>query len=90
MTTILEALYHGQLQPSETIVPSHPEYHSAYQQVTALTEQWRKRLGEQTFRELEEYLDLCDSVNSMHVEAAFHQGFKLGANLLIETMSNRP
>ncbi|WP_238653653.1 DUF6809 family protein [Paenibacillus piscarius] len=90
MKTILEALYHGKLQPNMTIVPSHPEYRSAYKQVTAETLQWRERLGEEVFRELEEYLDLYDSVNSMHVEAAFHQGFKLGANLLIETMSNRP
>lgn len=88
MTTILEALYHGKLQPNMTIVPSHPEYRSAYKQVTAETQQWRERLGEVVFRELEEYLDLCDSVNSMYVEAAFHQGFKLGANLLIETVSN--
>lgn len=87
MKSILEALYHGKLRPSETIVPSHPEYHSAYQQVTAQTEQWRERLGDEVFRELEEYLDLCESVNSMYVEAAFHHGFKLGANLLIETMS---
>lgn len=90
MKTILEALYHGKLQPDMTIVQSHPEYRSACRQVTAETQQWRERLGEEVFRELEEYLDLCDSVNSMHVEAAFIEGFKLGANLLIETMSSRP
>ncbi|MEK5030157.1 DUF6809 family protein [Paenibacillus sp. FSL R7-0302] len=90
MKTILEALYHGKLQPNMTIVPSHPEYRSACRQVTAETQQWRERLGEEVFRGLEEYLDLCDSVNSMHVEAAFIEGFKLGANLLIETMSSRP
>ncbi|NQX45623.1 hypothetical protein HQN87_09805 [Paenibacillus tritici] len=89
MTAILEALYRGKLQPDMTIVPSHPEYRSACKQVTAETQQWRERLGEEVFRELEEYLDLCDSVNSMHVEAAFIEGFKLGANLLIEVMSNR-
>ncbi|MBP2115929.1 DUF6809 family protein [Paenibacillus silagei] len=89
MRTILEALYHGQLQPNMTIVPSHPEYLSACKQVTAETQQWRERLGEEVFRALEEYLDLYDSVNSMYVEAAFHHGFKLGANLLIETMSPR-
>ncbi|WP_342547469.1 DUF6809 family protein [Paenibacillus sp. FSL P2-0089] len=90
MKTILEALYHGKLQPNMTIVPSHPEYRSACRQVASETQQWRERLGEDVFRELEEYLDLCDSVNSMHVEAAFIEGFKLGANLLIETMSSRP
>ncbi|SDF58035.1 hypothetical protein SAMN04488542_11320 [Fontibacillus panacisegetis] len=89
MKTILEALYRGQIHPVETIVPSQPEYRSVSRQVAAQTEQWRERLGEETFRELEEYFDLCDSVDSMHVEAAFLHGFRLGANLLIEVMSNR-
>ena len=33
--------------------------------------------------------DLCDSVDSMHAEAAFLHGFRLGANLMIEVMSKR-
>ncbi|MFP4973787.1 DUF6809 family protein [Paenibacillus sp. CN-4] len=89
MKTILEALYHGQIKPDEIIVPSQPEYRSVSQQVSAQTVQWRERLGEEVFRELEEYFDLCDSASSMHVEAAFLHGFRLGANLLIEVMSNR-
>ncbi|MFC6648703.1 DUF6809 family protein [Paenibacillus rhizoplanae] len=89
MKTILEALYHGKLQPDMTIVPSHPEYRSACKQVAAEIQQWRERLGEEVFLELEEYLDLCDSVNNMHVEAAFRHGFKLGANLLIEVIGDR-
>jgi hypothetical protein len=70
MQTILKALYRGQLHPDETIVPSHPEYRCLNQQVVAQTEQWQNQLGDEAFRELEEYLDLCDRVNSMHVEAA--------------------
>ncbi|MFB5268540.1 DUF6809 family protein [Paenibacillus enshidis] len=67
-------------------MPSHPEYRSLIQQVVTQTEQWRTRLDEDIFRELEEYLDLCGSVNSIHVEAAFLHGFRLGANLMIEVM----
>ncbi|MNZ73211.1 hypothetical protein D3C78_916200 [compost metagenome] len=89
MKTILEALYRGELHPGETIVPSHPEYRPLSRQVAAQTEQWRDRLGEEAFCELEEYFDLCDSVDSMHVEAAFLHGFRLGANLMIEVVSKR-
>ncbi|WP_018888337.1 DUF6809 family protein [Paenibacillus massiliensis] len=89
MKIILEALYRGLIHPDEVIVPSQPEHRSVSRQVVAQTEQWRKRLGEETFRELEEYSDLCDSVNSMHVEAAFLHGFRLGANLLIEVGRDR-
>lgn len=89
MKTILEALYRGQINPDEMIVPSQPEYRSVSRQVAAQTEQWRERLGEEVFRELEHYFDMCDMADSMHVEAAFQHGFRLGANLLIEVMSNR-
>lgn len=55
MKTILEALYHGQIRPDET-APSHAEYRDLSRQIVEQTEQWRKRLGEETFRELEEFL----------------------------------
>jgi len=89
MESILAALYRGQLQPEETIVPSHPEYRPLGRQIGAMTEKWRKELSDEMFRELEEYSDLCVSVNSLHIEAAFIQGFKLGANMIIEVMSRR-
>lgn len=89
MTTILQALYRGQITPEESIVPTQPEYRAINRQVAAQAQQWRERLGEDAFLELEEFLYLRDRADRMHVEAAFHQGFKLGANLLIEVMGNQ-
>lgn len=89
MESILAALYRGQLQPEETIVPLHPQYRPLSRQIDALTEEWSKRLGEEMFRKLEEYFDLCDSLDRMHIEAAFIHGFRLGANMIIEIMSKR-
>ncbi|MCU6713175.1 hypothetical protein M6D81_31205 [Paenibacillus sp. J5C_2022] len=87
MKSILEALYRGQLHPEEIIVPIHPEYRLLSRQLGAMTEKWRKELSAEMFRELEKYSDLCVSVNSLHVEAAFVHGFRLGANMIIEVMS---
>lgn len=89
MEFILEALYRGQLHPEETIVPSNPGYRPLCKQVAAQTEQWRDRLGEEGFRELEEFFDLCASVDGIYVEATFLHGFRLGANLMIEVLSKR-
>lgn len=89
MKTILEALYNGQLRPDETIVPSNAEYRELSRQVAALSVQWQKRLGEEAFRELEEYFDLRERVDSIFIEAVFTHGFRLGANLMIEIMSQR-
>ncbi|WP_055106882.1 DUF6809 family protein [Paenibacillus ihumii] len=89
MNSILEALYRGELDPVEAIVPSHPEYRSLSRQISVQTEQWRNRLGEETFRELEEYFDLRSSVDSIYAEATFQYGFRLGANLIIEVIGKR-
>ncbi|XYJ23206.1 DUF6809 family protein [Bacillus velezensis] len=79
MKTILQAMYHGQIRPDET-APSHAEYRDLSRQILEQTEQWRKRLGEETFRELEEFFDLYDSENSMNTEAAFFMGSGLEPN----------
>lgn len=89
MKLILEALYRGQLHPEEIIVPTHPEYRPLSRQLGAMTEKWRKELPDDMFRELEKYSDLCVGVNSLHIEAAFVHGFKLGANMMIEVMNKR-
>lgn len=89
MKSILEALYRGQIHPDETIVPSHPEYRPLGRQISAMTERWKNRLSEEEFRELEEFFELCDRSDGMHIEAAFLYGFRLGANIMIEIMSKR-
>lgn len=89
MKSTLETLYRGQMCPHENIVPSHSEHQMLVQQIVATTEQWKNRLSEEEFRELEELLDLCDSSAGMYIEAAFLYGFKLGANMLIEIMDER-
>ncbi|GBF78496.1 hypothetical protein PA598K_07147 [Paenibacillus sp. 598K] len=89
MKTLLSALYHGELHPDESIIPTHPDYRSLSRQAAAYAKLLRERLGEEVFRELEPYFDLCESRDSMQVEAAFLHEFKLGANILIEVMNNR-
>ncbi|WP_019909538.1 DUF6809 family protein [Paenibacillus sp. HW567] len=89
MNSILEALYRGQFHPEEAIVPSHPEYRPLRRQIAAMTEQWKKRLSEEEFCELEELFDLCDRSDGMHIEAAFLHGLKLGSSIMIEVMTAR-
>lgn len=86
MKSILKALYRGQLCPHEAIVPSHPEHQMLVQQIVNETEQWKSKLSEEKFHELEELLDLCDRSAGMYIEEAFLHGFKLGANMLVEIM----
>lgn len=71
------------------MMPTHPEYQALGRQIATLTEQWKNRLSENEFLELEQLFDLCGRCEGMHTEAAFVQGFRLGANMLIEVMSLR-
>jgi len=89
MESLLQALYRGTVHPEEKIVPSDPEYRLIGRQMSLFTAKWRERLDEETFRELDEYSDLCLKAQSIHVETAFIQGFKLGANMMMEIMSGR-
>lgn len=89
MNSILSALYKSQLNPDETIVPSHPEYRPLNRQIATMREQWKNQLSEQEYGQLEEMFGLRDKSDGMHMEAAFVQGFKLGAAMLIEVMMDR-
>ncbi|MFD2117565.1 DUF6809 family protein [Paenibacillus yanchengensis] len=86
--TIIQALYHGRINPDEVIVPSHPNYRAFTTQIAEQAEGWQEKLGETMFAELEAHLELRDVVNNMQVEATFSYGFKLGANLMLDVMDN--
>lgn len=86
MKSILEELYRGELYPSDKIVSHHPEFRALSRQRGEQREQWREKLGDEMFQELERYFDLCATVDSLEFEAAFIHGFRLGANMMIEVV----
>lgn len=86
MFSVLGALYRGELNPDETVVPSHPDYRPLNRQIALLREQLRNQLNEQDCSKLEELFCLCDKSNGLHREAAFIQGFKLGAAMEMEVL----
>lgn len=48
---------------------------------------WKKRLSDDDFHELEELLDLYQQVQGLEIAAAFTDGFRLGATMIIEVYS---
>lgn len=89
MESILEELYNGNIRPFEVILSRNPEYRPLNQKISEMTENWRKRLNKEEFKELEELMDMRSEVNDMHTTAAFIHGFKLGAAVLVEVMDGR-
>lgn len=84
MPTLLESLYHGQLNPEEQVVPKDPEYRQCRRELSEVMEVWKKRLSAEEFAELEALMNLQYKIQGLEMAAAFRYGFRLGAAMLIE------
>ncbi|WP_391572391.1 DUF6809 family protein [Cohnella sp.] len=89
MKGILHKLYINDLCPVEQIVPENSAYRVIGRKITEEMEKWKKRLTEDEYKRLEDLLDLRAQTSDMELEASFEHGFKLGASLMIEVLSDK-
>ena len=87
MSSFLESLYYGQLNPVEKVASNDPQYGQLSRQLSESMDGWKKRLSEDEFRELEDLLDLYRQVQGLEMAASFTDGFRLGAAMIIEVYS---
>ncbi|ASA25149.1 DUF6809 family protein [Paenibacillus donghaensis] len=88
MPTILDSLYHGSLFPNEKVIPKDPNYRPINRQITESLEAWKLRLSDGDFEELESLLELYSQVQGMEMATSFTYGFKVGAAMMIEILSD--
>lgn len=89
MKSVLEALFEGELSPFGMITPETPEYHQVNSEIVRLTETWQKKLSENDYQLMEDFLELINKSNMMEAAASFSYGFKLCATLLVEALTDR-
>ena len=89
MKGILHELYNGELYPVEQIVPKSSAYRENGRRITEEMEGWKRRLSSDEYKQLEDLLDLRAQTNDMELAASFEHGFKLGASLMIEVLSEK-
>lgn len=89
MRSLLEKLYEGKPLSDETIVPNDPAYRRLIQHTAEAMELWKKKHGEEEFRELETLLDLCSQAQDMELTSSFIRGFRLGAGLMVEILTGQ-
>lgn len=87
MSSFLESLYYGQLNPVEKVASNDPQYGQLSRQISESMDGWKKRLSEDEFRELEDLLDLYRQVQGLEMAASFTDGFRLGAAMIIGVYS---
>jgi predicted metallo-beta-lactamase superfamily hydrolase len=89
MKTILEELYDGNIYPDELIVSKDPEYRPLNQEISNTMKIWRSKLSEDDYEQLEALMDLRCKSTSMEASATFMYGFKLGAIIMIEVLTEK-
>jgi hypothetical protein len=84
MSIVLEKLFYGNLRPNECLQPANSEYLSLNRKISTLRAAYHKKLSREEYDELENLIDLLEQSTSMYSAAAYTEGFRLGAMMMIE------
>ena len=89
MKSILQELYNGDLCPVAQILSKNIAYREIGRKIADEMDAWKKRLTEEEFKQLQNLIDLRVQTIEMDLAASFEHGFKLGASLIMEVMSEQ-
>ncbi|MGG0825152.1 DUF6809 family protein [Paenibacillus turicensis] len=87
MKPLIEQLYNGTLSPDEAGMSNNPKYREISHQISEYLQTWRSNHSEAEWQQLEQLLDLYAQTHSMELTATFTNGFRLGAGLMVETLT---
>ncbi|MDF2923876.1 MAG: hypothetical protein K0R57_2790 [Paenibacillaceae bacterium] len=88
MPSLLEQLYQGKLNPDEKAVSSDPQYRELSTKVAETIRNWQEFHSEEEFSKLRAFLDLYDQTHEMELASNFTYGFRLGAGLMVEILTD--
>ena len=81
---VLEALFHGEIYPSENVVPKSDKFRQNGMEMTELMNYFEQKLSPEDYDRLEQLCNRhCDEGN-MTNEEQFKYGFTMGALLMCE------
>lgn len=89
MKPLIEQLYNGTLSLDEKAISNNPEYRKISRQISDYIQSWKQQHSEAEWQELEHLLNLYAQTHSMELTATFTNGFRLGAGLMIETLTGQ-
>ncbi|MGQ8874554.1 DUF6809 family protein [Paenibacillus sp. TSA_86.1] len=87
MSNLIEDLFHGNLRLDESIHPEQAEYYEINSQISDIMQNYKTKLPDTEYDDLEQLIDLIGQSTSMYMEAAFEQGFRTGGKLIIEVLA---
>lgn len=88
MRTILEELHSGSIHPIAE-VPHDPDYRIIRYKMNQLLKTLEKQISAESYKLVEEIIDLNSQTSSMEIKNAFVYGFKLATLIMIEVTEDR-
>lgn len=85
--SILSQLYYGETCPSASLECDREAYQKATKELITVLEQIEDVIPLQNYTLLEELQECYNMRNSVELEAAFVQGFRLGAQIILEVQN---
>ncbi len=87
MPETIKALYYGNLAPFETRIPAGSPLHKLVSRLTKCEAELSELLDENGRQLLRDFDDLHQQVTGISSEESFIQGFRLGARLVAECLT---
>ncbi len=84
MYKTIQALYDGQIHPSEQSRPKMKEYDILLNELSKCRKEIFEQIGSPLDKKLEELLEIQDKAFSYEMFQSFINGFRLGANIMLE------
>lgn len=85
--SILSQLYYGEICPSASLECDREAYQKTTKELITVLEQIEEVIPLQSYPLLEELQECYNMRNSVELEAAFVQGFRLGAQIILEVQN---
>lgn len=85
--SILSELYYGEIYPSASLECNREAYQKTTKELINVLEQVEQVIPLQSYTLLEELQECYNMRNGVELEAAFVQGFRLGAQIILEVQN---
>ena len=88
MKRILEKLYYGELYSNEGVLPKGEEFTRVNSKFSRLEDEFTSRLHKAEFKLYDELSTTLNERDSYYYLETFIEGFKIGARMMMEVLSD--
>ena len=87
MNNIIDDLYLGNINPNELTQIVHTEYKKLGKESVELQDWLLKNLESDSKKKFEDFVDKSYSMNAIEVRLRFIEGFRLGAQIMLDVLT---